>query len=112
MGSTCRAVSNDRHINLHCFDVSDGILQRFTLPDTADISSEVHDICREPALSQLKRDPGSCRTFKKQIDDGFALQRRNFLDRSFQHLTKRGGSIHDLLNILLRETIKTQQMPL
>ena len=88
-------VAHDNGIDAHGFHRQQGVAQAFTLDDTAGAGSDVDYVASQVFAGQFERRAGTGAGFKKQIDNGFAAQGRQFLDVPADDVLHFFGRIED-----------------
>src|ERR1035441_5214848 len=73
------------------------------------LGGKVDDVRRQPLLGQLKTDARPRGRLNKQVDDGFAAQRRNFFDGAFANRLERPRRVEDGDNFVRRERFDVEQ---
>src|SRR5262245_18920418 len=108
--STRRSVAHHHHIDAHGFQVARGIDECFTFLHRRSARRDVHRVCRQTLLRELERNSRSRRWLKEQIDDGFAAEDRDFLDRALADFLERLGSVEDHLDAAGLERLEANQV--
>ena len=88
MCSTAISMPDNEHVNMHGFQVAQGIQQGFTLGSTGLGDVDIQYVCRQAFCSQFKGGARACAGLEEQIDDCLAAQQWYFLYSLFSYAGK------------------------
>src|ERR1035441_804516 len=76
------AVAHDNEINVQRLKVARGIFEGLALLERGGLSIEIDDVSREALLGKLEAGARAGRGLDEKVNDGFAAQGRDLLDRA------------------------------
>lgn len=97
-------------IRVHGLDISSGVNQGFTLGSGTRRCGDIEGVGAHPLCRDLERESSASGRLKKEIDNSFSAQGRDFFDRPTRDLSKRPGGRKDVQYILNRKLFNSKNV--
>src|SRR5262245_62748811 len=95
---------------MHCLQVERGISERFTFDHAGRSNRDIERVGTQPLFGNLERRAGPRAWLEEQIDDGFATEGGDFLDRTLPYFLHRLGGVENERNLLRRQVGDAEQV--
>ena len=104
------AVTDHDHVDAHRLEILGRVHQRLAFRDGRAGRRHVDRVRRQPLLGELEGDAGARGCFEKEIDDGFAAERRDFLDRPLGDFLERLRRIENEPDLLRAHVLEAGEV--